>query len=81
MSIKAATPPPPPFAAHETGHAVQHATAYSMLMLRSMLVPVQNASAKIINIIVIASIFGGYFFIPHLSVSKACCTLLLPLMV
>jgi Zn-dependent membrane protease YugP len=48
-------------AAHETGHAVQHATAYSMLKLRSALVPVQNASAKIINIIVIASIFGGAF--------------------
>ena len=48
-------------AAHETGHAVQHATAYSMLKLRSALVPLQNASAKIINIIVIASIFGGAF--------------------
>jgi len=33
-------------AAHETGHAVQHATAYSMLMLRSMLVPVQNAKRQ-----------------------------------
>ena len=48
-------------AAHETGHAVQHATAYSMLELRSKLVPLQNASATIINIIVVASIFGGYF--------------------
>jgi Zn-dependent membrane protease YugP len=47
-------------AAHETGHAVQHATAYSMLELRSKLVPIQNASATIINIIVMASIFGGY---------------------
>jgi uncharacterized protein len=48
-------------AAHETGHAVQHATAYSMLQLRTALVPLQNASAKIINFIVIASIFGGAF--------------------
>jgi uncharacterized protein len=48
-------------AAHETGHAVQHATAYSMLQLRTALVPMQNASAKIINFIVIASIFGGAF--------------------
>lgn len=47
-------------AAHETGHAVQHATAYSMLQLRTALVPIQNASAKILNIIVIMSIFGGY---------------------
>ncbi|CAG0971964.1 MAG: zinc metallopeptidase [Bacteroidetes bacterium] len=48
-------------AAHETGHAVQHATSYSMLKLRSAMVPIQNASAKIINIIVMVSIFGGYF--------------------
>src|SRR5436305_1656198 len=32
-------------AAHETGHDVQHATAYSLLTLRSALVPIQNASA------------------------------------
>ena len=34
-------------AAHECGHAVQHATAYSMLQLRSKLVPVVNVSAKL----------------------------------
>ena len=48
-------------ATHECGHAVQHATAYSMLKLRTALVPLQNASGKIINIIVMISIFGGYF--------------------
>lgn len=48
-------------AAHECGHAVQHASAYSMLQLRSALVPIQNASGRIINIIVMISIFGGYF--------------------
>ncbi|AEE51864.1 zinc metallopeptidase [Haliscomenobacter hydrossis] len=32
-------------AAHECGHAVQHATAYSMLQLRSKLVPIVNFSA------------------------------------
>lgn len=32
-------------AAHECGHAVQHATAYSMLQLRSSLVPIVNFSA------------------------------------
>lgn len=48
-------------AAHECGHAVQHATAYSMLEFRSALVPIQNASAKIMNIIVMISIFGGMF--------------------
>ncbi len=48
-------------AAHECGHAVQHATAYSMLEFRSALVPLQNISGKIINFIFIASFFGGFF--------------------
>lgn len=47
-------------AAHECGHAVQHARAYSFLEFRSMLVPVQNVSAKILNIVVMISIFGGF---------------------
>lgn len=34
-------------AAHECGHAVQHATAYSMLQLRSGLVPIVNIAASI----------------------------------
>jgi Zn-dependent membrane protease YugP len=48
-------------AAHECGHAVQHATAYSMLSLRTALVPIQNVSSKILNIVMLASIFGGAF--------------------
>jgi Zn-dependent membrane protease YugP len=32
-------------AAHECGHAVQHATAYSMLQMRSALVPVVNIAS------------------------------------
>ncbi|MBD3639185.1 MAG: zinc metallopeptidase [Crocinitomicaceae bacterium] len=47
-------------AAHEVGHAVQHANAYKPLEFRSKLVPVQNASGMIMNIIVMAAIFGGY---------------------
>lgn len=46
-------------AAHECGHAVQHAKAYSMLQLRSMMVPFQNVSAKILNIVMIVAMFGG----------------------
>lgn len=33
-------------AAHEVGHAVQHATAYSWLQMRSKLVPVVNIASK-----------------------------------
>ncbi len=48
-------------AAHECGHAVQHAKAYSMLEFRSAMVPVQNISAQVINFISMAMIFGGMF--------------------
>lgn len=36
-------------AAHETGHAVQHATAYAWLNLRSKLVPAVQFSSTIVN--------------------------------
>jgi Zn-dependent membrane protease YugP len=45
--------------AHECGHAIQHATAYSWLQMRSAMVPIQNASGKILNIVLIASLLGG----------------------
>ncbi len=48
-------------AAHECGHAVQHARAYSFLQFRSAMVPIQNISAKVLNFIMLASIFGGAF--------------------
>ena len=48
-------------ASHECGHAVQHATAYSMLKFRSAMVPVQNISAQVLNFIFMAMIFGGFF--------------------
>lgn len=49
-------------AAHETGHAVQHASAYSMLQFRSAMVPMVNLSSKLMNIIFIIAIFGGFVF-------------------
>lgn len=48
-------------ASHECGHAVQHARAYTMLEFRSALVPMQNISAKVINVIFMISLFGGFF--------------------
>ena len=46
-------------AAHECGHAVQHANAYAPLNWRSKLVPIQQASGTILNVIMMAAIFGG----------------------
>jgi len=43
-------------AAHECGHAVQHATAYSWLSLRSTLVPAVSFASNIVQWILIAGI-------------------------
>ncbi len=50
-------------AAHECGHAVQHATAYSMLTLRSKLVPAVKISSTFSQWVIMAGLgimgFGG----------------------
>lgn len=43
-------------AAHECGHAVQHATAYPWLMMRSKLVPVVQASSTLVQWVLIGGI-------------------------
>ncbi|KFF21394.1 membrane protein [Chryseobacterium piperi] len=43
-------------AAHECGHAVQHAVGYSMLQLRSRLVPIVNISSNLMQFVLIAGI-------------------------
>ncbi len=43
-------------AAHECGHAVQHATAYSMLQLRSKIVPAVQISSRLSQFIIIAGV-------------------------
>ncbi|MEM9675527.1 MAG: zinc metallopeptidase [Bacteroidota bacterium] len=48
-------------AAHECGHAVQHATAYSFLEFRSAMVPVQNVSARLLNFVVLFLFLGSGF--------------------
>jgi uncharacterized protein len=49
-------------AAHECGHAIQHAQAYAPLKMRSAMVPIQNVSASIMNAIFIAMFFGAIVF-------------------
>lgn len=46
-------------AAHECGHAVQHAQAYSMLQLRSKLVPMVNVSSKLSQWLIIGGLILG----------------------
>ncbi|MDE3211996.1 MAG: zinc metallopeptidase [Bacteroidota bacterium] len=50
-------------AAHECGHAVQHAAAYSMLTFRSILVPVVQVSSNLAQWIILIGLglfsFGG----------------------
>lgn len=54
-------------AAHECGHAIQHAKAYRPLEMRSALVPLQQASGRIMNILFWALIIGsfGVQFFPY----------------
>ena len=46
-------------AAHEVGHAVQHATAYSYLTLRSQLVPIVSVTSKFSQWLVIGGLIMG----------------------
>lgn len=47
-------------AAHECGHAVQHATAYQWLTMRSKLVPAVQISSTIMNFLTIGLAFVAY---------------------
>ncbi len=49
-------------AAHEVGHAVQHAQAYKWLEFRSAMVPVVSFSGKAMNIIFMLMLFGSFIF-------------------
>ncbi|GAA0712807.1 zinc metallopeptidase [Aquimarina litoralis] len=58
-------------AAHEVGHAVQHATAYSWLTMRSKIVPAVGIASKFSNIVIMVglalsvggSVFGNLVFL------------------
>ena len=43
-------------AAHECGHAVQHATAYSWLQMRSAIVPAVSVASRLSNFVIMAGI-------------------------
>ena len=46
-------------AAHECGHAIQHATSYQWLQMRSQMVPAVSFSSKLMNIIMILGLIGA----------------------
>ena len=50
-----------PVAAHECGHAVQHAQAYRWLTLRSQIVPAVNISSNLSNILIMIGFALGAF--------------------
>lgn len=50
-------------AAHECGHAVQHAKAYAALGMRSALVPAVNVASKIMGMANMFLIMGGIYLI------------------
>ena len=46
-------------AAHECGHAIQHAMSYQWLQMRSQMVPAVNFSNKLMNMIMILGLIGA----------------------
>ena len=46
-------------AAHECGHAVQHATAYAALKMRSAMVPAVNVASNVMRMLNMFLMFGG----------------------
>ena len=48
-------------AAHECGHAVQHKVGYSMLKLRTSMVPIVNISSRILQFIFLFGFFAMAF--------------------
>ena len=49
-------------AAHECGHAVQHAQSYAMLNFRSTLVPLVNFASRTMNFVYLAMIFLAFSY-------------------
>jgi uncharacterized protein len=49
--------------AHECGHAVQHATAYAALKMRSALVPAVNVASKVMGMLNMFLMMGGMYMI------------------
>ena len=51
-------------AAHECGHAVQHAKAYAWLKFRSAMVPVTNIASNMMNVIFMISVSYTHLTLP-----------------
>ena len=49
-------------AAHECGHAVQHAKGYAPLKMRSSLVPIVSFSSKYVSLVLLAGMFTLHIF-------------------
>jgi Zn-dependent membrane protease YugP len=50
-------------AAHECGHAVQHAMAYAPLKMRSVMVPAVNVASKVMGMLNMFLMFGGIYML------------------
>jgi Zn-dependent membrane protease YugP len=55
-------------AAHETGHALQHAQGYKPLVLRSTLVPVANIGSRTGPLLVILGLVSSFGFLTNIGI-------------
>lgn len=51
-------------AAHECGHAIQHQQAYRWLTMRSKMVPAVSLASRMLNYLMMLSLFGLFFLGP-----------------
>lgn len=63
-------------AAHECGHAVQHAQGYAWLNFRSALVPLQHYSGTILNVIFIGMFLLGNIVLQAIPISAVLLTII-----
>jgi len=55
-------------AAHETGHAIQHARAYAPLQLRMAIVPITQFASQLLPIVIIGGFWFGIFGLIRLGI-------------
>jgi Zn-dependent membrane protease YugP len=59
-------------AAHETGHAIQHAVSYGPLILRSTMVPVANIGSSFGPVLAVAGFFLSFPFLIAIGIFLFC---------
>lgn len=66
-------------AAHECGHAIQHAQGYAPLAIRSAIVPVVNFASRLSMPLILIGLILGYTSLAHIGIILFCAVLIFQL--